>query len=247
MFPFSFFFFFGLFPTFFLTSKKVLFSHDHPPSSSSNKRQYKTFEDEEQPASTSESTSDSEPAAIAAAPAVTANPNETVAISHQHSVHFLALAEDDAGIFAYVLVFVISIHSFIGGLVVGVQESVSDIISVAIAIVAHKWVEAFALGVALVHAKLEGTRTYYVSVVLYSLMTPMGILLGVLLSGLLTGKPGSVTQAAITSFAAGTFTYIAIIDLLLPEFVSSEDKYYKFCCIVLGFAALTALGVLFES
>ena len=46
----------------------------------------------------------------------------------------------------YILALVLSIHSFIEGLALGVQSDVTQTTILLIAIASHKWIEAFAFG-----------------------------------------------------------------------------------------------------
>ena len=55
----------------------------------------------------------------------------------------------------YILMIVLSLHSLISGVAVGVQESEDEMWPLVIAIVAHKWVEAFAVGVSIMRLKVK--------------------------------------------------------------------------------------------
>jgi zinc transporter 1/2/3 len=50
----------------------------------------------------------------------------------------------------YILVIVMSIHSFISGIAMGVQSTIENTIPLLIAMVSHKWVESFAVGISLI-------------------------------------------------------------------------------------------------
>ncbi len=73
--------------------------------------------------------------------------------AHGH-VHFAWLLDTQAlgpkAIVPLLLTIVLSVHSFIAGMALGVQESSAAAMPTLIAIVAHKWVEAISLGVSIV-------------------------------------------------------------------------------------------------
>ena len=69
------------------------------------------------------------------------------------------------------------------GLALGVEDRISDATTILIAILAHKFFAGFALGVSLVKGNLT-TRRVIQSVGLFAVTTPVGILLGLLLTSL---------------------------------------------------------------
>ncbi len=73
---------------------------------------------------------------------------------HGHSQHFAWLLNTNAlgpkALVPLLLTIVLSVHSFIAGMALGVQESSAAAVPTLIAIVAHKWVEAISLGVSVV-------------------------------------------------------------------------------------------------
>jgi zinc transporter ZupT len=74
--------------------------------------------------------------------------------AHSHGDHFSWLLDTHAlgpkALVPLLLTIVLSVHSFIAGMALGVQESSAAAVPTLIAIVAHKWVEAISLGVSVV-------------------------------------------------------------------------------------------------
>ena len=74
--------------------------------------------------------------------------------AHSHGDHFSWLLDTQAlgpkALVPLLLTIVLSVHSFIAGMALGVQESSAAAVPTLIAIVAHKWVEAISLGVSVV-------------------------------------------------------------------------------------------------
>lgn len=109
---------------------------------------------------------------------------------------------------AYILVVLLSIHSVIAGAALGVTASVVDLLVIGLAILAHKGAESFALTAHL--RKHHLTRSHMFKVlVLFSLMTPIGIATGSIVAQLLTDSPGMMAESVFNAIAAGTFIYIS--------------------------------------
>jgi zinc transporter 1/2/3 len=138
---------------------------------------------------------------------------------------------------AVLLMLVLSVHSFISGLTVGVLQKLDLIVSIGIAIISHKWIEAFALGISLTKANLKG-KQFAKYVLLYSIMEPLGVLLGIALQVVFSHRAAEIIESIVSGIAGGTFIYISLVDILLPEFESPTDKYHKFSLAIAGFFAI---------
>jgi zinc transporter ZupT len=144
-----------------------------------------------------------------------------------------------------ILMIVLSVHSFIAGLAMGVQSTLGATIDIFVAIIAHKWVEAFALGISMMRDGVPPMRMVWLAA-LYSIMSPFGSLIGTILMALLEDNAAAIFTAITTGIAAGTFVYIAVVDILAPEFMYSRDKYLKFLFTVVGFILMSGLFMLFD-
>ena len=54
-----------------------------------------------------------------------------------------------------ILLIALSLHGLFEGTALGVQSKAKDAILIAVAILAHKWAEGFALGISFVNSKTE--------------------------------------------------------------------------------------------
>jgi zinc transporter 1/2/3 len=159
---------------------------------------------------------------------------------------------NDSGIFAYILTFILSLHSMISGVALGMDNNLTTLISLFVAIISHKWIEAFALGVAI--NKDQETNDIAIKktlklILLYSFMEPMGIVIGVILSTSLSEERLLITQAFILALAAGTFIYVAVVDILPAEFADpgpGADKYVKFMLVLVGITAIMIIVIVFS-
>ena len=74
-------------------------------------------------------------------------------------------------------------------------------------------------------------------------MTPAGIVAGTAVSPLLSTHAGLLFEAVFDSVGAGTFIYIAALDITRTEFDTPEDRWPKWVCATAGFAAMAVLAI----
>lgn len=114
-----------------------------------------------------------------------------------------------------------------------------------IAIVAHKWIEAFALGSSMAKSHMN-KKAFLQSSIVYTIMEPLGVVVGASLSVFVTGTPASITRGVLTGVAAGTFLYVSLVDILLEEFTNPRHKFYKFILALAGFGLISAFLIFFR-
>jgi zinc transporter 1/2/3 len=153
-----------------------------------------------------------------------------------------AMAAEGGGVYPFLLTVVLSVHSLIAGTAVGLETSSAATFALLIAILAHKGSAAFALGVSLKSA--EFPRPRFISIVaLFSCMTPLGVLTGTLFSRSLEGAMALRVEATFDSLAAGTFVYVAVLDIIDETFEDKVDLWVKFVLLTLGFGGMALLAV----
>lgn len=107
----------------------------------------------------------------------------------------------------YLLALTLMVHALIEGGALGVSPSFTETSFLLIAISAHKGAESFALCTLLLRHQLSLKTVIYL-VLIFTLMTPLGIASGTWLS---TGNNESLIEGIFTAFAAGTFLYISTL------------------------------------
>lgn len=152
-----------------------------------------------------------------------------------------ASSSDDA-MLPYVLALVLSVHSLIAGIALGAESELATSIALFIAIIAHKGVAAFALGVALERGGVKRSRSIGI-VTLFSAMTPLGILAGAGLGALLSGPAEHWFEGIFDALAAGTFLYVAVVDIIGGEFSLRKDLWSKFLMVLVGLALMAIIAV----
>lgn len=144
---------------------------------------------------------------------------------------------------AYLLLMALSIHSVLAGLALGAQTQTAGFVVVLVAIVAHKSSAAFALGVNLFRAGLTLRRALWL-IVVFATMTPIGILLGTAITAALDARGEQVFEAVFDAIAAGTFLYIASLDIIREEFVPPpRDRGTKYAWACLGATIMAVVAI----
>ena len=79
-----------------------------------------------------------------------------------------------------------------------------------------------------------------VLIVLFSLTTPAGIVVGIIISGM-----SSILEAVFLSISAGTFLYISASEVIVEEFSVGGNKILKFVGFLFG-SVIIAFFTVFE-
>lgn len=119
----------------------------------------------------------------------------------------------------YILQIAIGIHATFEGMSIGLEQDVASCLGIALAVICHKWAEGLTLGTAFADAKVDKSEARNM-IILQAIMNPIGIGLGWIISGtsfLLTGT--------FTSISAGTFLYIATVEVIVEEFAIPKYKW----------------------
>lgn len=141
----------------------------------------------------------------------------------------------------YVLTMVLSVHSVIAGVTLGLETQITTAVAILLAILFHKGSEAFALIVSLHGSGVSSERQKSV-LRLFVFMTPLGLLIGTLASAQLSGASATIAEGAFEALAAGTFIYVAVLDIIGDEMSFDEDKGAEFALVATGIAFMALLA-----
>lgn len=180
---------------------------------------------------------------------------------HHHHEDHLELHLHGSIVATCVLMLALSIHAILAGVSIGIESSPQEIASTALAILAHKSFEGFCLGSSLVSAQLVGV-VFWSLAIGWTLATPIGIFVGQAIVWLTTEKnvddptDSDRTIAIVKAMVAGTFLYIAIVEIGSKELLACrhEDQQHgskwqkwvdvgKLVCFVAGYLAMSALAL----
>ncbi len=87
-------------------------------------------------------------------------------------------------------------------------------------------------------------RQRYLSLLaLFSIMTPIGVLVGSGLNSALASTAALELEAIFDGLAGGTFIYVASMDVIGHTFDDRTMRWAKFIAIAFGFALMAVLAI----
>ncbi|MBZ3890856.1 Zinc transporter ZIP2 [Sciurus carolinensis] len=143
---------------------------------------------------------------------------------------------------ALVLLLSLSFHSVFEGLAVGLQPTIAATIQLCLAVLAHKGLVVFGVGLRLVKIG-TGSRWAMFSILLLALMSPLGLALGLTVAGRDSGAGQGLAQAVLEGVAAGTFLYVTFLEILPRELAGPEAPLTKWGCVAAGFAFMAIIAL----
>lgn len=139
-------------------------------------------------------------------------------------------------------------HSIFDGVAIGSQESVEKVWTIFLAISCHKLIIAAVVGLELYAATLESHLWTLVHLSIFSIMSPIGIILVVVAQNSLHINSSHPAMILLQSFATGTLLYIVFVEILQPK----EDQAYeknrlgKSISLITGFALMLLVLTLID-
>jgi zinc transporter 1/2/3 len=124
--------------------------------------------------------------------------------------NYFAAEKNHAHTLSYMLAIILIVHALIEGAVLGVNDTFATASVIFLAIIAHKSSESFALAVILNRSDLA-LRRIVIIIILFSLMTPLGIAFGTSITTLMQSNTSQLFTASFNAFAAGTFLYMSTL------------------------------------
>lgn len=125
------------------------------------------------------------------------------------------------------IVLALGIHAFSTGLALASMTKESTMIGLMIGTVCHKLGESLGLGFSFAKNRISKVKTA-VGLVFFSLLTPLGILLGFFI------KYPQVGEAVMLAISAGILVYVAIGGIVLHEFNRNDGIFMKFFFYLIG-------------
>ncbi|XP_066198075.1 zinc transporter ZIP2 isoform X1 [Saccopteryx leptura] len=143
---------------------------------------------------------------------------------------------------ALILLLSLSFHSVFEGLAVGLQTTVAATVQLCLAVLAHKGLIVFGVGLRLVQTG-TGSRWAVFSIVSLALMSPLGLALGLAVAGGASSGGQGLAQAVLEGVAAGTFLYVTFLEILPRELAGPEAPLVKWGCVAAGFAFMAFIAL----
>ncbi len=115
----------------------------------------------------------------ASSSSLAAGPSDPDSDGHHHHHHHLL---DHSSLRSYLLLVALTFHSLFEGLAIGLQEVSGQLFSIFTAVIVHKAVMAFSLGLTVAQSAGISLRSYVASVLVFSAASPVGMIVGILVT-----------------------------------------------------------------
>lgn len=141
---------------------------------------------------------------------------------------------------AWLTTLMLSVHSLLAGLALGLSDDAPTMLMVLVAILSHKWATSFALAVQLMRAQWQKARTLLIFSV-YASMVPLGIVVGMHTVHWVGGNAHWVSLFHACS--AGTFLYIGTLHgLNRAVMIEHCCNLRQFAWMVMGFLLMAGMA-----
>lgn len=140
----------------------------------------------------------------------------------------------------------LSLHSVFEGFAIGLQSTVDGVVQIFAALTLHKCVVAFSIGLSNVQSNFA-VRVVVPLNALFSLMSPIGIGVGVAIENLADETMTHAVTGVLQGVACGTFLYVVFMEILPHEFMARRnrpDRLLKVLCLLVGLAVMVGILVL---
>lgn len=143
--------------------------------------------------------------------------------------------------FALLAFGMLSLHAFLESAALGLSTNFTIVLMLAIAILAHKWAESFALAIQLTKSTLS-PKMGIVYFLMFALVAPIGIFLGGYASEKIEHLP--LLGPTFLALAAGTFLYLGTLHGLSRAVMVQQCcnlKQYTF--VIIGFSLMAIVAI----
>jgi len=140
-----------------------------------------------------------------------------------------------------ILLVALSTHAIFEGIALGLSPDTSAVINIMLALLCHKGPASMSLGIALSRKFKhdQDRRKAMYLIILFGLATPLGIAMGLALQA-----ANDMVEIVFSSFAGGTFIYIAASEVIVEEFSLAGGKFIKMAFFSLGAILITSMWLL---
>ena len=140
----------------------------------------------------------------------------------------------------FLLTLVLTVHSFVEGAAIGISSSFAGAFVIYLAIIAHKGSESFALSTNLHRYNLT-LRSITRIILIFSLMTPLGVFAASLTKFFLQTNSGEWLEAIFNAVATGTFLYLGTAHII--EGVKSFERIGELVSLIIGITLMAVVAI----
>lgn len=165
---------------------------------------------------------------------------------HAHS-HGLELIATNPGIKEYAFASALCLHALFEGLALGLLDTASHVFQLLIGVSLHKATIAITLVIHLVRSGVKWKVSAAI-VIVFSLVTPIGIGIGTAVEASSSTKSssGTLAESILQSIGTGTLLYVVVMGILVEEFGSGDRHFQKCLCFLGGYLLVAALAFIPE-
>ncbi|XP_011860606.1 PREDICTED: uncharacterized protein LOC105557853 isoform X1 [Vollenhovia emeryi] len=162
---------------------------------------------------------------------------------HPHDHHQYGAMMQNTSVQGLLTVLALSFHAIFEGLAVGLEPSISSVAYLAAAIATHKLVISFCVGMELYVAGAS-TRTTLGYLSIFSMVTPIGIAVGLVLDHFKNDSENlGPTPTILQGMAAGTLLYVVFFEVLARERANEKSGLLQLVAIIIGFTLMLGLQI----
>ncbi|XP_011152235.2 uncharacterized protein LOC105190918 isoform X1 [Harpegnathos saltator] len=162
---------------------------------------------------------------------------------HDHGHQHGTLMTQNTSVQGLLTVLALSFHAIFEGLAVGLEPSISSVVYLAAAIATHKLVISFCVGMELYVAGAS-TRTTLGYLSIFSMVTPIGIAVGLALGHFKNDSENlGPTPTILQGMAAGTLLYVVFFEVLARERANEKSGLLQLVAIIVGFTLMLGLQI----
>ena len=173
-------------------------------------------------------------------------------VHHHHDDH-ISQHLHGSTLASLMLFLALSLHSILEGVAIGIVPKAEMVVSTSAAILAHKAFAGYALGSTLITAESLDTRKHLYLGMIFSMTTPLGVLLGMALLDDFNGD--SLAVGVVQAMVAGTFLYVSIVEVGTKELLVcrhgeeenvtgsvKRTEFLKLFAFLMGFLLMSGLA-----
>lgn len=143
----------------------------------------------------------------------------------------------------YMIAMILIIHALIEGAALGINTTIETASVIFLAIIVHKSSESFALAIILNPTHLALKQVILI-VGIFSLMTPLGIAIGTVMTSSFELRSGQLLTAGFNAFAAGTFLYMSTLHHINHhQRMHESENLTEFLFLLIGMIVMAVLAL----
>lgn len=143
---------------------------------------------------------------------------------------------------AWVFLFAMSFHSLLDGLALGAWKSSSGFYVLVATSVIHECMDGISLGMPLFTSGIQRKQAF-MAFFFSAVMTPIGIGIGIAAAENATGSDAKLASAIVFSLSAGSFIFIALVEMLPGSLEDGKYIYLKMFLLFLGFSIISVIKI----